>query len=108
MVDRPNDAYLTPQKIENLITELKRCNNIWEGLIGGKVKGDDTCTRWHAPKLSERRPMLLDHIKTCMQDYVVIVQKRYPDLKHVRYNILKTAPNEPSQYAGSGTRRFLG
>ena len=102
MTNQPKNAYLTPKRRENLIEELKKSKNIWDGLIGGQMKKGDKHTRWHAPQLSTSPSLLSDHVEACMKDYIAIVQERYPDLKYVRYNILKTAPNAKSQYAGCG------
>ena len=100
MMMKPKNA-LTPKRRQKLIGELKKLKHmdIWDGLIGGKYGDKDN--RWHAAKLSSF-PELLGHVEECMKDYVAIVQKRYPDLKYVQYNVLKTAPRAKSQYVGCG------
>ena len=81
MTNQPKNAYLTPKRRENLIDELKKSKNIWDGLIGGQMKKGDKHTRWHVPQLSTSHSLLSDQVEACMKDYIAIVQERYPDLK---------------------------
>ena len=53
--------------------------------------------RFHAPQLEAKFPSLHLEVKQHMAWYVGRVQKLYPTLIHVRYNLLLSNPNAPEQ-----------
>lgn len=83
--------------ITSLIAMLNSASG-WE-LLTGNTNGD--C--WYYPQLKEN-PQLHDAVQTSWSWYVEQIQQKYPDLKHIKFGIIKLGPKAKSQYSGHSER----